>query len=407
MNFSRASSRTACCLASLFFLATSHADVVTDWNIKANDFVAAAKVSPLVAHRTMAIVNVAVFDAVNAISGRYPKSGRLDVSAATDTSIDAAIAAATRSTLSKILPQEQKDVDAAYVAALANVAEGAAKAAGIALGEKAAASVLALRANDGAMAPDTYVPATTPGTYVLTGSPAAPHWGRRKPWAMTNGDQFRPAAPPGLASDVWARDYNEVKTLGGKASTHRTAAQTDIARFWEATLTSLYYPLARTVALQSGREATQNARLMAAVGVAMDDALIAVFDAKYAYNFWRPLTAIRNGDKDGNNATDADTTWSPFIDTPPHPEYPCAHCIVASALASVLQAEMGGGAALNFSSTSPTLPGVTRSWTNLSEFTQEVQNARVYDGVHYRNSAEVGASMGRKVGELAAARWLR
>jgi hypothetical protein len=406
MKFFRALSRTACCLASLF-LATSHADVVTDWNIKANDFVAAAKVSPLAANRTMAIVNVAVFDAVNAISGRYPKSGRLDANAAADASIDAAVAAATRGTLGKVLPQVQKDVDAAYVAALANVAEGAAKTAGIAIGEKAAAAILAMCANDGAMAPDTYVPATTPGVYVLTGTPAAPHWGRRKPWVMTSGDQFRPAAPPALGSDVWARDYNEVKTLGGKSSTQRSAAQTDIARFWEATLTSLYYPLARTVALQTGREVTQNARLMAVVGMAMDDAVIAVFDAKYAYGFWRPVTAIRNGDKDGNNATDVDTAWTPFIDTPPHPEYPCGHCIVASALATVLQAEMGSVTTLNFSSTSPSLPGATRSWTNLSEFAQEVQNARVYDGVHFRNSVEVAASMGRKVGELAAAQWLR
>ena len=406
MKFAKRLSRTVCCLA-LLHLATSHADVVTDWNIKANDFVAAAKISPLAANRTMAIVNVAVFDAVNSISGRYPKSGRLDANAAADTSVDAAVAAATRGTLSKVLPQVQKDVDAAYAAALANVADGAAKTAGIALGEKAAAAILAMCANDGAMAPDTYVPATTPGVYVLTGTPAAPHWGRRKPWVMTSGDQFRPAAPPALGSDMWARDYNEVKTLGGKNSTQRTAAQTDIARFWEATGTSLYYPLARTVALQSGRDVTQNARLMAVVGMAMDDAVIAVFEAKYVYNFWRPVTAIRNGDKDGNNATDVDTAWSPFIDTPPHPEYPCGHCIVASALATVLQAEMGSLTALNFSSTSPTLPGATRRWTNLAAFAQEVQDARVYDGVHYRNSVEVAASMGRKVGELAAARWLR
>ena len=406
MKFVRTLNSTVCALASAC-LTIAHADVITDWNTKANDFVAAAKISPMAANRSMAIVNVAVFDAVNAISGKYPKSARLDVSAPSDASVDAAVAAATRSALAKLLPQVQKDIDSAYAAALASLGDGAAKSAGIAVGEKAAAAVLDMRANDGASAPDTYVPSTTPGTYVLTGSPAAPHWGSRKPWLMSAGDQFRPAAPPALVSELWARDYNEVKTLGGKTSTQRTPVQSEIARFWEVTQTTLFYPLARTVALQPGRDVTQNARLMAAVGVALDDAVIAVWDAKYAYNFWRPVTAIRNGDRDGNSATDVDTAWSPFIDTPPHPEYPCAHCIVASALATVLQVEVNSGNTLNFSSTSPTLPGVTRSWTSLAEFAQEVQNARVYDGVHYRNSTDVGASMGRKVGELVAARWLR
>ena len=141
---------------------------------------------------------------------------------------------------------------------------------------------------------------------------------------------------------------------------------------------------------------------MAAAGCAMDDALIAVFDAKYSYNFWRPITAIRNGDLGGNSATARDAGWTPFIDTPMHPEYPCAHCIVAASLGAVLEAEIGNGATPLLSSTSPTAPGVTRTWTRVSDFVTEVQMARIYDGVHYRNSTEVGGAMGKQIGELTA-----
>jgi len=218
---------------------------------------------------------------------------------------------------------------------------------------------------------------------------------------------LRPAAPPALSSAIWARDYNEIKALGGKNSTQRSAAQTEIARFWEATQPTIYYPLARAVALQPGREVTQNARLLAAVGMAMDDALIVIFDAKYAYNFWRPVTAIRNGDKDGNDATERDPLWAPFIDTPLHPEYPCAHCVVSASLGAVLQAEIGSGPVPRLATTSPTAPGVTRSWASIAEFTQEVANARIYDGVHFRNSTEVGSALGRQVGEMVAAKALR
>jgi hypothetical protein len=151
---------------------------------------------------------------------------------------------------------------------------------------------------------------------------------------------------------------------------------------------------------------TQNARLLAAVTQATDDAMIAVFDAKYQYGFWRPITAIRDGDLDGNAATERDPSWTPFIDTPMHPEYPCAHCIVSGAVGEVLRAEVGGGAMPTLTTTSPTAPGATRSWTKIEDFVAEVAAARIYDGVHYRNSTEVGAAMGRQIGGLAAARWL-
>ena len=151
-----------------------------------------------------------------------------------------------------------------------------------------------------------------------------------------------------------------------------------------------------------GREATDNARLFAVAAMAMDDALIAVFDAKYTYNLWRPVTAIRNGDVDGNDATARDPGWTPFIPTPMHPEYPCAHCIVSGAIGAVLEAEIGSGPAPKLSSASPTAGGAVRTWASVGDFTREVALARIYDGVHYRFSTEVGSAMGRKIGELAA-----
>ena len=164
---------------------------------------------------------------------------------------------------------------------------------------------------------------------------------------MTSGDQFRPGPPPGLTSDVWKRDFDEIKALGGMNSSKRTSEQTAIARFWEATAPAVYWPVARSVANAPGRDVTDNARLLAVAAMAMDDALIAVFDAKYTFNLWRPVTAIRNAEGDAR-----DPGWTPFIDTPMHPEYPCAHCIVSASLGAVLQAEIGTGPTPKLSSSS-------------------------------------------------------
>jgi hypothetical protein len=203
-----------------------------------------------------------------------------------------------------------------------------------------------------------------------------------------------------LTSAIWARDYNEIKAIGGRTSTQRTPEQTAIARFWEATAPVVYWPIARSVATAPGRDVTDNARLFAVAAMAMDDALIAVFDAKYTYNLWRPVTAIRNGDIDGHDATERDPGWTPFIGTPMHPEYPCAHCIVSGALGGVLAAEIGSGPTPRLSSASPTAEGAVRTWASVDHFMKEVAQARIYDGVHYRHSTEVGSAMGRKIGEL-------
>jgi hypothetical protein len=392
--------------ASLLACATARADAVCDWNAKVGEIIVDAKMGPPPANRAMAIVHTAVFEAVNAITKRY-SAGGLKLEAAPGASVDAAIAAANRTALSKLLPSQQAAIDAAYQAALAKIADGAAKTSGIAVGEQAAAAILAARAGDGAAAGETYRPHTTAGVYVPTVIPAVTHWPQRKPWLMTSAAQFRPGPPPALTSQLWARDYNEIKAVGGKSSARRTTEQTDMARFWEATLPSIYNGIVRSVADVPGRDVTQNARLFAAVSQATDDALLAVFDAKYHYNFWRPVTAIRNGDFDGNDATERDASWTPFIDTPMHPEFPCAHCTVAGAVGTVLKAEVGTRAMPTLTTTSYIGKGAARSWTKIDDFMQEVANARVYDGVHFRTSTEVGTAMGKQIGELAVAKFLR
>jgi hypothetical protein len=381
---------------------TARADVVTDWNVVAADIVFAANLPAPPSNRTMAVVQTSVYEAVNAITKKYP-ADKMALTAAPDTSIDAAVAAANRGALTALVPSQRAAIDAAAQNALAAIPDGPAKTAGIALGEQAAKKVVDMCADDGFAAPERYRPVTAPGVYVPTVITAVPQWPQRRPWVLATPDQFRPGPPPALSSALWARDYNEIKTVGAKNSMTRTPAQTDIARFWEATAPTIYYPVVRSVATAPGRDVTQNARLLALVGEAMDDALIAVFDAKYHYMFWRPFTAIRNGDMDGNDATERDATWMPFIDTPMHPEYPCAHCIVAGAVGAVLIVEIGNNPTPVLRSRSPTAPGVERSWNTVDDFVAEVSVARIYDGVHYRNSTEVGTAMGKKVGALVAA----
>ena len=398
---SKYSVRTAIGILVLMLLAAApgaRADVVTDANAKAAEIASKHPATPI-AVRIMAVTQVSVFEAVNAITARYPQF-KAKLTPAPGASVDAAVAASTRGVLLKLLPVQQAAIEADYQAALAKVADGPAKSQGIALGEQAAAAIVAMCADDGAMAPDAYRPQAAPGVYVPTLLPAVPHWGKRRPWVMSRSDQFRPGPPPALTSETWTRDYNEIKALGGRNSTQRTPEQTAIAKFWEATQPVVYWPVARSVATAPGREVTDNARLLAVAAMAMDDGLIAVFDAKYTYNFWRPITAIRNG-HDGNDATTREAGWTPFIDTPMHPEYPCAHCIVSSSLGAVLAAEIGSGPSPRLSSASSTAQGAVRTWATVDDFTKEVALARIYDGVHYRNSTVVGSAMGKKIGELA------
>ncbi len=386
--------------------AGAKADAVTDWDLTTGAIIAESKLGTPPAIRVTALAHTAVFEAVNAITRRYP-GGLLPTERAAGASVEAAVAAAHRATLRRLLPAQHAAIEAAYQAALSKLAEGPAREAGIAVGEGAAAAVLALRGDDDAGASHAYRPHTTAGAYVPTTTPAVPQWQQRKPWLMASPGQFRPGPPPALDSDAWARDYDEVRALGGRVSARRTPEQTGIARFWEYSLPPIYHGVVRSVASLPGREITRNARLYAAVTQAMDDAMIGVFDAKYRYNFWRPVTAIRNGDLDGHDATERDASWVPLIDVPMHPEYPSAHSILASAVGTVLRAETGAGKTPVLATTSPTAKGASRNWTSIDDFVREVSDARVYEGVHFRTSTDVGVEMGKQIGGLAVSRHLR
>lgn len=364
----------------------ARADVITDWNVKSGEIITEAKMGTPPAVRVMAVVQTAAYEAARTL----PPGA----------SMEAAVAAAHHAALAKLIPSQQAMIDAAYAAALAPIAEGSARSLGIEAGHRAAAAVLAQRAGD-AVAPESYRPHAAAGAYVPTATPAVPTWSSRKPWVMSSAAQFRPGPPPALGTSEWARDYNEVKALGAKASTARSPEQADIAKFWEYSMPSIYFGVVRSAANAPGRDVVKNARLYAAVAQAMDDAMISVFEAKYHYAFWRPATAIRNGDMDGNDATERDAAWAPLVDAPLHPEYPSGHGILAGAVAAILQADLGNKP-VTFSTTSPTAKGAQRKWTSLSDFTNEVGMSRIYAGIHYRTATEVATSMGRQIGELAA-----
>jgi hypothetical protein len=216
---------------------------------------------------------------------------------------------------------------------------------------------------------------------------------------MTSPAQFRPQPPVSLHSEEWARDYNEIKDLGSRNSTKRTAQQTEDARFWLITGPVSYYPIVRQLTALKKMDVVDSARLMALASAAAADAYIAVFEAKYHYDFWRPVTAVRNGDIDDNPATELDPTWQPIDNTPMHPEYPCAHCISSAAIASVIEAVLGSADIPEVSLTSRTLPGVTHRWTNVWAYADEILRARIYAGFHYRFSGRVGQDMGRQIGQ--------
>ena len=382
--------------AALALLASpARADVITDWNQKVGQILAGAKLGTPPAVRVMALVQTATLAAVEAT----PRGASPEATVA-------GVAAANRATLITLVPAQKEAIEQAYQQALASLHDAAVRNAGVAAGERAAAATLAARAGDMPAGPESYRPQAVAGVYVATAPVAVPTWSGRKPWLMASAAQFRPAPPPALGSDTWARDYNEVKALGGRSGSARSAEQTEVAKFWDYSLPPIYTNVVRSVALSAGRDVARNARLYAAASQAMDDAMIAVFDAKYAYNFWRPVTAIRNGDIDGHDATARDASWAPLVDNPMHPEYPSGHGILASAVAVVLKADVGKAPMPELSSSSPTANGATRRWKNADDFVREVSDSRVWGGLHYRFSMEAASAMGRQIGELAVARLL-
>jgi hypothetical protein len=378
------------------------ANVITDWDEKAVAAVipmsSLGGTTPYMAQRFMSMVHAAMFDAVNSIEPRYqPYLVRLP--ADPTTSKEAAAAAAAAAVLATIDEKTAGEMKAALASYLASVPDGAAKSDGVKLGGAVAAKVLQARANDGSDAPDDYRPRTTPGVYVPTAITLNAMWPNLKPFAIAKGSQFRPGPPVSLESKEWATDYNELKDYGGQNSAKRTAQQLETARFWLIGTPPAYHPFVRQLVTAKQMSVVDSARFMAFVALGLNDALIAVLDAKYYYNFWRPITAIRNGDNDGNPATDREATWQPIAPTPMHPEYPCAHCILSGTVAGIVKAALGTMDIPEVATTSPTAPGVTHRWTNMTAFTEEVANARIWSGFHYRFSTRVGTGMGHQIGD--------
>jgi membrane-associated phospholipid phosphatase len=292
-------------------------------------------------------------------------------------------------------------IDDAYAAELAKLAGGQAKEQGIRVGERVAADLLAIRAGDGSNAtPPPFVSSGTPGDYRPTppnfAAPALTGWGQVTPFVLDRGDQFRPAAPPALTSGAYAVSTKEVEALGSATSTTRTAEQTEIGKFWNPPIQNFWNQIAQTVAAARHSDLPTTARLFAALNLGFADSAIAFYDAKYAYRLWRPVTAIRLADLDGNPDTAADPGWLPLSgNTAPDPSYPGAHSTISAAGAEVLASFYGDRQ--RFSLTSPALPGVTRSFTGFAAAAQEAGLSRIYAGQHTRVDHVAGVALGRDV----------
>jgi hypothetical protein len=390
-------SAAVCGLLSLAAAAGScRADTITDWDAKASAIASPAALG----EREVAIVDLAMFDAVNSIERRY-RPYLVQLRTTEPASSEAAAASAAATALALLHPQAADEFKTALAQYLAGIAAPSATIeAGARLGETVAHKIVDNRATDGATDVDPYRPKTKPGQYVPTATMVCSTWGNMRPFALKSASQFRPGPPPALKSPEWAADYNEIKEFGGKISSKRTAQQTETARFWLMVGPQAYHPLARQRVLERHMDLVDSARSMALFGVTLTDAYIAVFDAKYHYEFWRPVTAIRNADLNDNPATERDATWQPLDNTPMHPEYPCAHCILSGAARTVL--ESLGQPIPELSLTSPTAPGVIHHWSNLDDFTTEVANARIWAGFHYRFSTRVGTAVGQEVGTYVA-----
>ena len=378
-------------------------DAVLDWNQIALAATVTAGQGAVPQTRSMAIVHVAMHDAVNAITGQY----RTYLShTAPPVGADAEVAAigAAHSALIRLFASSSaiKDtVNAARAAALA--ARGLTDTdPSVAFGDRVGAAIFATRANDGAaQANFPYVApgAGLPGVWVVVGTApiVLPGWGNVRPWVLTSGSQFRPDAPPSLDSGRYARDYNEVRELGAVNSLVRTPEQTQIATFWTGSPSAIWNVVARQVIVGRNLDLSSTARALALMYLAASDSGIACWDAKYTYNFWRPITAIRNADVDGNDATVADPAWEPLFATHQHPEYPSGHASNSGAMAGALALIFGDDPGVPIEATSATNPGFVRHWTTFSEGVQEVIEARIYSGFHYRTSDEVAARLGGKV----------
>jgi membrane-associated phospholipid phosphatase len=390
------------------------ANVVLEWNQVFLDTFKADRVLPLYFSREAAIVHAAIYDAVNDID-RSSTPFFADVKAPPGASLEAAAAQAAHDTMVALFPApaHQATFDATLAADLAGIPPGQARL-GTAVGQAVAQQILAWRSTDGSTAQVTYVPGTAPGDWQPTPpafAPAvAPQWGSVTPFCIPSDSAFRAPPPPSLTSADYTAAFNEVMSLGAANSTTRTAEQSQIARFWYGaagtyTATGYWNQIAQELAQQRGASLVQDARLFALLNLAQADAYFAVWDTKYTYNFWRPVTAIRAADTDGNPDTVADPAWTPFLATPAHPSYNSGHSGVSAASAAVLAAFFGTDA-IPFSFSSDSLPGVTRSYASFSAAVQEVSDSRVYAGIHWRFDVQAGQAMGYEVSDYIVTHFL-
>jgi PAP2 superfamily len=380
--------------------------LVAAWDTAGTRAFSAAGLTPAEGHTIFAYVAIAVYDSVMAVQEDYQPFA-VDLDAPQGSSAEAAVSAAAHRVLVHYLPaQAPLILDPAYVTSMAGIPDGQAKADGRAIGEQVAQALIAMRADDGFRAPVTYTPPSppVPGAWIPTAAtpPIGPYLGLVRPFALNSADQFRPDGPPELDSRRWATDYNEVKEVGGSTSTTRTADQTLAARFWAEPPVQQARGSFRRFVLDHGLDVVQASRFMAMISVTYADALIACFDAKYHYSFWRPVTAVRAGATDGNDATIGNAAWSPLLGTPNHPEYPSAHSCITPAGGTVI-ARFLGTDQIDF--TIPSLTGLgDRHFDTVADLQAEVSDARIWGGIHIRTSVEDGARIARKTANFVLAR---
>jgi hypothetical protein len=387
--------------------------IVVDWNATAITAVGAAGQSSLQQERSIAITSVAVSDAVNAISHRFARYRATPTPPAGASPAAAAVGAAYAA-LTQLVPSQTAFLSTMLAQSLTKFGVSA-NDPGLTFGEAVAGGIVALRSADGsalAQFPYDAPNAGAPGVWVPTppafAAASLPGWGLVQPWVLESGAKFRPDEGPDLASRRYARDVNEVKELGALNSATRTTEQTNIAKFWQASAVVIWNGVLRQIALGLDLDESAAARAFALMNVAGADARIACWDAKYTFNFWRPVTAIRRAGEDGNPGTEADPGWLPLIATPNFPEFVSAHTTISSAMATVLRLLFDDDhRGVAFTATSPTNPGFGRNWTTFSAGVREVIDARVYSGIHFRSSDERGAALGRQVGRFVVTHTFR
>jgi membrane-associated phospholipid phosphatase len=401
------------CAMLLFSTANGGADVVTDWNSLLLNAIRTESTSPPLAARNLAIMHAAMFEAVNAIEGGFnPYRGVAP--APPGASAEAAVVRAGYQCLSELYPSQWALFQAAYEHYLTNTAATQSREDGLWVGDWTAYDILEWRTGDGSSTTVPYIPSSEPGDWRRTSPffrpPELPQWRYVTRFAATNDAQFRPSGPPALVSATYTRNFNLTKILGAFNSTNRTPEQTLIARFWSdfsytVTPAGHWNQIAQNVVTNRNSTLQENTRLFALLNIAMADAAIIAWDAKYLYNSWRPITAIQQADTDGNPDTEPDPEWTPLLNTPPFPEYISGHSIFSAAAASVL-ATFYGTDQVSFSVGSDTLTNTTRTYGSFELAAEEIGMSRIYGGIHFLSADLDGLEAGRMLGKYVVANFL-